>query len=101
MSDPYGKRMARLVIKLTSEERERFTAFVQNQQVIESQVFMGPYCLMNVVGSKEEFVQLKAGLSAFTLEVVRELCHGKCRDGSDCLNTARYGVYCLKHEPKG
>jgi hypothetical protein len=27
----------------------------------------------------------------------KELCQAKCRDGTECLNKARYGEYCWRH----
>ena len=41
------------------------------------------------------FLQLLT--TAFLMEKSRELCQAKCRDGSECNNTAAEEGYCTKH----
>ncbi len=90
--------MARVIVRLL-EDGERFKEYLATRSGAESILRLGSVFLINHAGSEEKFALFREAIEQqFMIAVFRELCHGKCRDGSDCLNTARVGKYCQKHQ---
>lgn len=90
--------MPRIILKIL-EKHEDFTQFLQGQAQVESHLRIGPFFLINFAGRGEQDFALfqQEAAKSFAIGTMRELCAAKCRDGSDCLNTAKEGKYCRKH----
>ena len=91
--------MPKILINFFQKESEDLTDFLRQHPQIESLLVVGNSFLVNFSGSKDESLELWSKIqSVFQHIEVRELCCGKCRDGSDCLNYVKKEGYCWKHQ---
>lgn len=90
--------MPRIIMKIL-ENYEEFIRFLQKQPQVESHLQAGSFFMINFVSKEEQDFALfqKEAKDRFSVLGARELCHGKCRDNTDCLNTAKMSKYCWKH----
>lgn len=94
--------MPRIIIKWSTEEPLELKHLIEQFQGIESRLLMGQNMLINFTGSAAEYLPFLQSLHRNAMiESIRELCQGKCRDDSDCLNTVVEGSYCRKHQTVG
>ncbi len=90
--------MPRLVITSGAASWEELAEFLWQHALVEGALRIGPSFVVNVVGDEREWQTFQRELRELFPELsLRELCRGKCRDGSDCLNSAREGQHCWRH----
>ena len=91
--------MPKILLKVEKEQYHELILFLRQQPGIESHLGMGNCILANFTQSSERYISFLEDIKKpFPLLVHRELCRGKCRDGSDCLNTAKLEGCCWRHQ---
>ena len=78
---------------------EKFKEFLIDGENIESFHQIENYFLISMIcHSREEYIRFLERVDfRFGLVSSKVFCKGKCRDGTDCLNTAKDGDYYRKH----
>ena len=91
--------MPKLLLKVEEKQYQELIIFLQQQPGVESHLSMGNCILANFTESGERYFSFIENVNKqFQLLVQKELCMGKCRDGSDCLNTAKREGCCWRHQ---
>ncbi|MBI4980413.1 hypothetical protein HZC30_02535 [Candidatus Woesearchaeota archaeon] len=93
--------ISRVTLELPTAQRGDFREFLHRHQRVESfQETDGCFMVRVVPRNSQEYHAFVRGIKeAFQVDTIKEttLCPSLCRDGTNCLNRAKYGEYCWRH----
>lgn len=93
---------SQLTLELPPSQLPDFQQFLLHHKKIDSfQKFNNKFFVNLTHQTPQEYSAFLQGIKEiYRIKNLKEIkfCQAKCRDGTDCLNKAKYGEYCWKHE---